>query len=211
MILRGGVLNRIAMRRVSFDACPEFLNRLIGLLHIYVMLTRVKILVAGVGNLLRGDDGFGVVTAHRLLSQPLPSEVRVIDVGIGGIHLVQELFDSPDALFVLDAVDSGRPPGTVLVIRPKVTDVTKLPLDQRHDQLADMHWASPERAFMLARGLGVLPDTTWVIGCQPSDTDVLGEGLSPKVSEAVETAIRELQSLVKDLGIAWPLNKSPTS
>jgi hydrogenase maturation protease len=64
---------------------------------------------------------------------------------------------------------------------------------------------------MLARGLGVLPDTTWVIGCQPSDTDVLGEGLSPKVSEAVETAIRELQSLVKDLGIAWPLNKSPTS
>jgi hydrogenase maturation protease len=168
------------------------------------MLTFVKILVAGVGNLLRGDDGFGVVTAHRLLAQPLPSEVRVIDVGIGGIHLVQELFDSPDALVVLDAVDSGRAPGTVLVIRPEVTDVTKLPLDERHDQLADMHWASPERAFMLARGLGVLPNTTWVIGCQPADTDVLGEGLSPEVSGAVETAIRELQSLVNDLGVAWP-------
>jgi hydrogenase maturation protease len=167
------------------------------------MLIAVKILVAGVGNILRGDDGFGVVAAHRLLARALPSEVRVIEVGIGGIHLVQELLDSTDALIVLDAVDSGKTPGTLLVIRPEVLDVTKLPLDQRHDQLADMHWSSPERAFILARGLGVLPPTTWVIGCQPADTDVLGEGLSPKVSDAVEIAIQELQSLVRDLGVAW--------
>jgi hydrogenase maturation protease len=111
----------------------------------------VRILVAGVGNVLRRDDGFGVVVAQRLLELPLPPEVRVVDVGIGGIHLVQDLLASSiDALFVLDAVDFGKSPGTVLVVRPEIVDLSALPPEQRRDQLADMHWATPERAFVLA-------------------------------------------------------------
>jgi hydrogenase maturation protease len=163
----------------------------------------VKVLVAGVGNLLRGDDGFGVVVAHRLLEQGMPAGVRILDIGIGGIHLVQELLDPVDALVVVDAVDLGRPPGTVLVIRPDVRDVTALPLDRRRDELADMHYATPERAFMLARGLGVLP-ATWVIGCQPADAERVGEGLSPVVAAAVDAAGAEVRRLVTALGVPWP-------
>ena len=164
----------------------------------------MKILVAGVGNLLRGDDGFGVAAAHRLLEQQLPAEVRVIEVGIGGIHLVQELMELTDSLIVLDAIDFGREPGTVLVVRPEVADVTELPLHRRLDELADMHWSTPERAFVLARALGILPDSTWIIGCQPVDASRLGEGLSPQVARAIEPALGELRTLVTMLGVAWP-------
>jgi hydrogenase maturation protease len=164
----------------------------------------VKVLVAGVGNLLRGDDGFGVVVAERLASQGVPDGVRVLDVGIGGIHLVQELLDRVDALVVVDAVDLGRPAGTVLVVRPDVRDVAALPPAQRRDQLADMHYATPERAFMLAQALGVLPAATWVVGCQPVDAERLGEGLSPLVADAVEAAGVEVRRLVTELGVPWP-------
>jgi hydrogenase maturation protease len=164
----------------------------------------VKVLVAGVGNLLRGDDGFGVVVAHQLLEQGVPAGVRVLDVGIGGIHLVQELLDPVDALVVVDAVDHRRPAGTVLVMRPEVLDVSDLPPTRRRDALADMHYATPERAFMLARALGVLPGATWVVGCQPADTERLGEGLSPMVAGAVATAAAEVRRLVSGLGIPWP-------
>jgi hydrogenase maturation protease len=163
----------------------------------------VKVLVAGVGNLLRGDDGFGVVVAERLAEHGVPDGVRVLDVGIGGIHLVQELLDPVDALVVVDAVDLGRPPGTVLVIRPDVRDITALPPARRRDELADMHYATPERAFMLARGLGVLPAATWVVGCQPADAERVGEGLSPVVAAAVDAAGAEVRRLVAALGVPW--------
>jgi hydrogenase maturation protease len=164
----------------------------------------VPVLVAGVGNLLRGDDGFGVVVAQRLLERPVPDRVRVIETGIGGIHLVQELMAGIDALVVVDAIDAGRPPGTVMVQRPEVADVATLPLYRRRDELADMHYSTPERAFMLARALGVLPSETWVVGCQPADTDRLGTGLHAAVSAAVEVAAIEVRRLVRALGIAWP-------
>lgn len=164
----------------------------------------MRVLVACFGNVLRGDDGVGVAVAGRLCARPLPAEVRVVEVGIGGIHLVHELLERVDALVVVDAVDYGRAPGTVLVLRPDVCDVTALPPQRRRDELADMHYATPERALMLARALGVLPAATWVVGCQAGDADAYGEGLSPPVAAAVETTTREVLRLVGTLGVAWP-------
>lgn len=153
----------------------------------------VAVLVACFGNLLRGDDGFGVAVADRLLAEGVPNGVRVLDVGIGGIHLVQELLDPVDALVVVDAVDLGRPPGTVLVMKPDVRG------PEGPDALADMHYATPERALMLAHGLGALPATIVLVGCQPFDAERLGEGLSPPVAAAVEHAVAEVRRLVADL------------
>jgi hydrogenase maturation protease len=124
-------------------------------------------------------------------------------VGIGGIHLVQELFDRTDALVVVDAVELGRLPGTIAVLEPEVRDVKALSLRERHDELADMHYATPERALMLARGLDVLPSTVRVVGCQPADADALADALSPPVAAAVEPAVREVRRLVAELGVPW--------
>jgi hydrogenase maturation protease len=163
----------------------------------------MDVIVAGVGNLLRGDDGFGVLVAQRLAELGPPAGVRVLDIGIGGIHLVQELLTPVDVLVVVDAVELGRAPGTVLVIRPQVVDVARMPQEQRHDELADMHYATPERAFMLARGLGVLPPVTWLVGCQASRSDRPGEDLSAPVRAAVEVAGAEVRRLVTEAGVPW--------
>ena len=153
---------------------------------------------------MRGDDGFGVAVVERLANEKLPDQVRVMDVGIGGIHLVQELMAEPvDVLIMVDAVEMDRPPGTILVIRSSVEEVKSLPLTEKHDRLADMHYATPDRVLMLANALGALPESVWVVGCEPLDADSLGEGLSEPVEHGISSAIGEIRSIVRAAGIEW--------
>ena len=169
----------------------------------------MRILVAGVGNVLRADDGFGVEVARRLEREPLPDGVRVVETGIGGVALVQELQDGWDALVILDAMDRGRPPGTVMLVQPEVIDVDALSWDERHDLLADMHLANPERVLMLARALGVLPPRLLVVGCQPVDAEAVGRGLSAPVAAAVEVAVTEVLRHLSTLATAESLPGPP--
>lgn len=157
----------------------------------------MRILVAGVGNVLRGDDGFGVAVAHRLLERNVPEGVEVLDIGIGGIHLVQELLAGADALVVVDAVDLDSAPGTVVVQRPDIREIAG------PDDLADVHYATPERALMFARGLEILPASVWLVGGQVVDAERLGEGLSPALAGAVEPAAGEVRRLVREFGVDW--------
>ncbi len=157
----------------------------------------MSVLIACFGNALRGDDGFGVAVAAQLQAEELPDNVRVLDVGIGGIHLVQELLAGVDLLVVVDAVDLGRSPGTVITQVPNITDVAALSVGERHDELADMHYATPERALMLARGLKVLPDTTLLVGVQTIDTERIQGGLSPTTAAAVQPAVAEIRRLIE--------------
>jgi hydrogenase maturation protease len=159
----------------------------------------VDAVVACFGNVLRADDGVGPAVARALVDEPLPPGVRVLEVGIGGIHLVQELLSSPaDLLLVVDAVDLGRPAGSVLVQRPDVLDVSTMSVHRRRDELADMHLATPERALMMALGLGVLPVTTLVVGVQTTDTEEPRQGLSEATRRAVPVAVREIERLLHE-------------
>jgi len=190
---RRGALDGVAVGAVPPDPCLELRD----VVHRRILLD-VRVLVAGMGNLLRRDDGFGVYVAERLQAASAPPEVRVVEVGIGGIHLVHELLAHADALIVIDALDLGREPGTVMVVRPEVR------APQGRDDLADMHYATPERALMLAQALGVLPVDAWIVGCQPEDADGLGEGLTDSVARAVEPAVEEIRRLTRTLGVPWP-------
>jgi hydrogenase maturation protease len=151
-----------------------------------------KVLVAGVGNQLRADDAFGVEVAHRLMAMDLPEGVKVVETGIGGIALVQELQEGYDALVVIDAVDRGRPPGHVMLILLDVPHVDDMEWGERYDFLADIHLATPERALIMSKALGVLPEDTLMVGCQPVDAETPGIPMSPEVTAAVEVAIREI-------------------
>lgn len=153
----------------------------------------MKAVVACFGNVLRADDGVGPAVAKALLAEPLPDGVRLLEIGIGGIHLVQELMTGADLLLVVDAVDLGRPAGSVVVQRPDVLDVNKLTVNQRRDELADMHLATPARALMVARGLGVLPTTTLVIGVQTTDTQEPRHGLSEVTTRAIPVVVEEVR------------------
>lgn len=165
-------------------------------------MSEPRVLIVGVGNVLHGDDGFGVEVARRLAAQQLPAGVVVVETGIGGIHLVHELMAGYDALIVIDAVDQGRPPGTVMVIEPEVVDVADMSIEQRHDLLADMHLATPERALMVAQAVGVLPSDTVVVGCQPVDIDRIGVGLTDEVTEGVSRAVAEVERYLASLTAA---------
>jgi len=159
----------------------------------------MRILIAGVGNVLKADDRFGVEVAHRLEAMELPDGVRVVETGIGGIALVQELQEGWDAMIVADAVDRGRAPGTVMLIEPDVIDVHALSWGERSDLLSDAHLATPERVFMLARALGVLPARLLMVGCQPLDVEAIGTDMSEPVTAAVEVAIAEILRHVAEL------------
>ena len=160
-----------------------------------------RVLVAGMGNVLRRDDGFGVEVARRLVDGgTLPADVKVVEVGIGGIHLVQELMDGYDALVVIDAVERGSAPGTVHLLEAEVADLTLWPEEARGDFLADMHYTTPAKALILAKALGVLPPRVFILGCQPGEAGALGIGLTEPVERAATEALREIEGLVRRLG-----------
>jgi hydrogenase maturation protease len=145
-----------------------------------------RILVAGVGNVLRGDDGFGPAVTARL--DGLPEGVEVIETGIGGVALLQELMAGCDGLVLIDAVDRGAVPGTVFVEEPEIGDAVHVP---------DVHLANPERVLSMAKGMGALPDRLLIVGCQAGETDELGERLSPSVERAVAVAAARVRQIVE--------------
>jgi hydrogenase maturation protease len=158
-----------------------------------------RVLVAGVGNKLRADDAFGVVVAQRLMAMDLPPGVKVVETGIGGIALVQELQEGYDALIVVDAVDRGRPAGHVMLIEVEVPHVDDMAWGERYDFLADVHLATPERALIMSKALGVLPDDTVMVGCQPVDAETPGVPMSPEVTAACDVAVREVLRRLDEL------------
>ena len=160
----------------------------------------MKVLVAGVGNVLRTDDAFGVEVSRRLDAMGLPDTVHVIETGIGGMALVQQLQDGYDALVVADAVDLGRSPGTIMLIDPEVVDVDSLATADRHEALQDSHLVTPGKVFMLARALGVLPANLLLVGCQPVDAESVGMEMSAPVTAAVDVAVTEIMRHLTELG-----------
>jgi hydrogenase maturation protease len=144
-----------------------------------------RILVAAVGNVLRRDDGFGAAVAARL--RGLPQGVEVVETGIGGIALLQELLANWDGLILIDAVDRGEEPGTVFVIEPEVGAAEHVP---------DVHLANPERVLTAAQTLGCLPSRVRIVGCQPADVDELDDRLTPRVERAVAVAAAKVEEIV---------------
>lgn len=161
-----------------------------------------KVLIAGFGNILRGDDGFGVTVVKRLSAyqdqKGFPDGVKVMEVGISGVSLVQELMDVYGALIVVDAVDRGEEPGTVFQIEPTIKDLSAIDLDAQREFLSDMHYTEPSRALALAKALGVLPARVLILGCQPMTTEDLEIGLSPSVNKAVVKAVEQIHELIQE-------------
>ncbi len=158
----------------------------------------MKILIAGVGNVLRGDDGFGVAVAQTLLSSNnFSSEIDIFEAGIAGIAFVQELMNGYDALIIADAVDKGEDAGTIFVFEPEISKTDAVTSAEFHRSLADAHYTEPTKVLTLARALNVLPPKIFVVGCQPAGYDEFGAEMSQPVSLAVEVAVERIKSLVE--------------
>ena len=148
-----------------------------------------RMLVAGFGNLLLGDDGFGVRVLERLGATPLPPGVELLEVGTGGLNLVLTLMGGFSDLVVIDAVRQGRPPGTLCTFHPAA------PGRSSGESGVDPHFAEPTRAMGLAAALGMLPDRVTVVGCEPKSCE-LGMELSPEVAASVESAAEAIREMI---------------
>ena len=155
-----------------------------------------RILVAGVGNVFLGDDGFGVALAGRLAARELPAGVKVVDYGIRGMDLAYALGEGWDAVVLLDATPRGRAPGTLYVIEAEVGEHAGVPIDA--------HGMDPVKVLALARALGGSPPRTLVVGCEPQtrmtgDEDQAVADLSEPVRAALAEAERLVGEVLKDL------------
>jgi hydrogenase maturation protease len=162
-----------------------------------------RVLVACVGNVLRGDDGFGPAVAAQLQGR-LPAGADVVETGIGALGLVHQLMDGYAALVVVDAVERGSPPGTVFVLEPQVPDIAAATIEDWQAQWADLHLAEPSRILRIARAANVLPDHVLLVGCQPKSCEDYEEGLSEQVTAAVPVAARRVRELVEELLVDLP-------
>ena len=156
-----------------------------------------RILVAGIGNIFLGDDGFGCEVVRRLVEREIPEDVEVRDFGIRGMDLAYALMDPYEAVIFVDAVPRGEEPGTVYLIEAEVPEEGEVAFDT--------HGMDPVNVIRLARVLGAEIPRTLVVGCEPQVVlsgeqydDMLME-LSAPIEAAVEEAVKLVQSLVEEI------------
>ena len=155
-----------------------------------------RVLVAGIGNIFLGDDGFGVEVVKRLAARTVPDGVRIADFGIRGIHLAYELLDGYDALVLVDAMPMGEAPGTLAVIEPDPA-----PSPAAGDDVApvvDAHSMNPGVVLGMLAGLGGTVERIVIVGCEPASLDE-GIGLSQPVADAVDAAVDLCANVLRDV------------
>ena len=150
-----------------------------------------KILVAGIGNIFLGDDGFGPEVMRHVPGHIAGPGVRVVDYGIRGMHLAYDLLDGYDALVLVDALPDRGAPGTLHVF------------EADHETLSagiglDAHAMDPAAVFASLAALGGTAPYTVVIGCEVHDVDER-MGLSAAVSAAVADAVKSIEEVVERL------------
>jgi hydrogenase maturation protease len=158
-----------------------------------------RVLVAGIGNVFMGDDGFGVEVARRLAERAPRPGVDVRDFGIRGMDLVYALAGY-DVAILVDATPRGEAPGTVTLIEPEL-DPGAVALDT--------HGMDPVKVLALAARLGPVPERVLVVGCEPAtrmtgdEEDVVVE-ISPPVRAALDDAVALVESVLDELEEASP-------
>ena len=138
-------------------------------------------LLIGVGNVLRRDDGVGVLAAARLNCLSLPADVEIFEAGTVGIDAAC-ILEGRKLVVVVDAIDAGEEPGTVLRLAPEQLR----PYVQSNVSLHDLHLLD---ALDETHLLGTAPESVVVFGVQMCDWST-GIGLSPPVEAALDDVLR---------------------
>src|SRR5262245_3312019 len=152
------------------------------------------ILIAGIGNIFIGDDGFGSEVARRIEQRPMTAAVRVVDFGIRALDFAFALLDGYDTVIIVDATQRGGEPGTIYLIDPDLNE-----LDSNTG--VEAHSLDPMRVLALARSMGAELKNIRIVGCEPESFGPSDEGrmgLSPVVTAAVDHAIEAIESLIQE-------------
>lgn len=153
---------------------------------------KARILVAGVGNVFFGDDGFGVEVVRRLEGESLPDDVMVADFGVRALHLAFELLHPPEFFVLVDALSRGGRPGTLYVVDPSSSPgLLEAP--------PDAHAISPGTVLSMVQSMGAIVPRTLIVGCEPEGFDE-PMSLSEAVRSAIDPAILVIRRLIETKG-----------
>lgn len=154
-----------------------------------------RILVAGIGNIFLGDDGFGCEVIRRLAGRTLPDNVRVVDFGIRGFDLAYALLDGYDATIFVDATSRGGEPGTLYTIEPDLDEIESI---ESNGAMIETHGMNPMKVLSMVKSMGGEFKKILLVGCEPATfgPEEGQMGLSEPVEVAVDDAVRIVESLV---------------
>lgn len=152
---------------------------------------KAGVLVACIGNVFFGDDGFGVEVAQRLLEGPVPPDVLVTDFGIRGLHLAYALLEPYALAILVDAVHRGGVPGTLYLLEPGGAEELGAPA------CMDAHGMSLPAVLAITKAMGGAVPRLLLIGCEPERVDE-GMGLSEPVRQAVDGAVAMVRDVLAD-------------
>jgi hydrogenase maturation protease len=166
-----------------------------------------KILIAGIGNIFKADDAFGVEVVNQLRkkraqkaeSEQWPDSVEILDVGIRGLDLAYRLLDDGHELVVfVDTMSRGKVPGTLYQIIP---DLESIGRDLAGTVAAEGHDMNPVNVLAWVMGMGGRLGQMRIVGCEPEDLGTeedLKMGLTPAVQSAVIEAVPAIEKVVDD-------------
>lgn len=142
----------------------------------------MKILVLGMGNSILCDDGAGPRVIAELRKLDLPADVALEQTSLSGFNLM-EYMAGHDHAIIVDALRSGREPGTVLWLTPQH-------FDPQPSQTCSEHSMGIFQALKLGKDLGQnMPANVDVLAIEAADTRTFTESLTPQVESAIPQAV----------------------
>ena len=145
-----------------------------------------KILIACLGNIFYGDDGFGVEVCKRLLDKDLPEDIKIVDFGIRGVDLAFELAEDYELVILVDTIKAGADAGSILVLEPRLGDGSSNEIS---------HDLTPAEALQFAYKLRAKPKKILLVACEPVNLEFNDE-MSEIVKTAVEIAVDKILEII---------------
>jgi len=157
-------------------------------------MNQPSVLIACIGNIFLGDDGFGCEVARHLSQLSWPDNVKVVDFGIRGLDLAYALLDGPDLTIFVDASPRGQRPGTLYTIEPALEEIENI----ETGAMVDAHSMDPMKVLSMVKSLGGQFKKILLVACEPATfgPEEGQMGLSEPVAGAVPEAVKVIGSLV---------------
>lgn len=145
--------------------------------------------IIGLGNILRGDDGIGPLLAQKINEKRLPPNVKVYDLGTGGLKILHVLKDLKKVI-IIDTVRFNGKPGDHIFFKPNEVKSLKNDKGQHNPDLFNL--------LEISKNLDEAPETILIFGIQPgriSNASVI----SPEVKSKIPIMIDKIQDKIKNL------------
>ncbi|RLF87318.1 hypothetical protein DRN58_00685 [Thermococci archaeon] len=142
-----------------------------------------EIVIIGIGNILRSDDGLGFHIIKELQKYNLPPDVKLVERDVLDFQILSVMENARKVIFV-DAIQNKGKPGKIYYL-----DLTQVNMESAKDlRIPNIHNLELEKFLLFCKIMGVSPPKILLIGCEPKNLE-MGLELSKEVREAIPKII----------------------